>query len=98
MARAAAPEFPVVFRRAEHIADRDLDDAAGDQLAGLPADRLGVSAGHRGIFRANTDILAGAVCGSVGGPAEPAARFDRDAGAGDAAIVCAGVSLSLIHI
>src|SRR5271168_3440412 len=66
VAGAAAPEFPVVLWRAEHFAYRDLDDAAGHQLAGLPADRVRILAGHRGIFRTDTDIFAGAVCGSVG--------------------------------
>ena len=66
MARASAQEFPAVLRRAEYFADWDVDDAAGDQLVGLPADWLRIPAGHRGIFGADTDIPAGAVCGSVG--------------------------------
>ena len=45
VAGAAAPEFSPLFRRAGNFADRDLDDAAGDQLAGLPADRIGAAAG-----------------------------------------------------
>ena len=90
LAGAQTQKFSAVLRRAGNFADRHLDDAAGDELAGLPADGIGAAAGHRRIRGADSHIFAGAVCGRVGRPVGPASRADRDANSGDAAIVRAG--------
>ena len=51
----------------EHFGDRHLDDAAGDELAGLSADPFGLAAGHRQFRGADRFVCAGAVCRCVGG-------------------------------
>ena len=52
-ARAAPPQLPALLRRPDRLAGRHLDDADRDQLAGLPADRLGAPARAGRLRRAD---------------------------------------------
>ena len=84
--RAAPPQLPAVLRRPEHLAHRHLDDARRDELAGLPADRLGAPARPRRLRRADPDVPARAVRRRAGRSLEPPPRARRHAGARDAAV------------
>ena len=66
LAGAAASKLPAVLRRAGNFADRHVDDAAGDELAGLSADGFGSAARRRGICGADSHVFAGAICRSLG--------------------------------
>ena len=46
LASAAASQLQALLCRPGHLGDRHLDDAAGDQLAGLSADPFGAAAGR----------------------------------------------------
>src|SRR5689334_23550718 len=88
-ARTAVPQLPSVLCRADYLADRHLDDAAGHELAGVPADRIGSAAGDCKLLLAGSNVLPGPDRGSLGGPLGPAADARLDAGLLDAAILSA---------
>src|ERR1019366_9961586 len=56
-------QLSVVLYRPDRVADWHLDDAHRHQLAGVPADQVGVPAWCGGIFGTNSDIPAGAFAG-----------------------------------
>jgi len=90
MAGAQASEFSVVFWRADCLADRDLDDSGGDELAGLQADGVGVAAGDDQLCGTDSYIHLCADGGGVGGSAGPAEGAGLDAGAEHGAVAGTG--------
>ena len=62
-ARAPAPQLPAVLRRPERLAGRHLDHARRDELARLPADRLGAAARRRRLLRPDPDALPAPLAG-----------------------------------
>ena len=82
----AAPQLPALLLRPGHLAHRHLADADRDQLAGLPADRLGAAARRGRLRRPDPDLRAGAVRRRVGRPLEPPPRAGGHAGARHGAV------------
>src|SRR5271156_3631236 len=86
MAGVEVPEFPVVFRWAEHFADWHVDDAHRDCVACLPAHEVGAAARHCELCGAVSHLSAGSVRGCTGRSSGPSAGADLDTGSGNAAI------------
>src|SRR4051812_41777055 len=89
-ARTASSQLPVVFCGAKCLADWQLDDAGGDKLADLPADRFRDAAGIDRLCGTNSAIHSGADRRSLGGSVGSTQGADLDAGAFDGAVVLAG--------
>src|SRR5579872_6500782 len=71
VASAAAPELQAFLLRSEHFSNRHLDDAVGDELAGLPDDALGAAAGPGQFRGTDSFVCAGSIRGRVGGAPGP---------------------------
>ena len=63
MASAAAPQFQTVFLRAEHFGAGHVDDAAGNELAGVSADASALLLGVVGFAGQIVSFLLGPFAG-----------------------------------
>ena len=90
MAGAAASEFSAVFWRADYLADWDLDDSGGYELAGLQADGVGAAAGDDQLCGADSYVRLCSGGGGLGGSSGPAEGAGLDAGAEHGAVAGAG--------
>ncbi|HWO29986.1 MAG TPA: MFS transporter [Candidatus Acidoferrum sp.] len=63
LASAATPQLQTLFLRPERLRDRHLDDAAGDQLAGLSTDPFGTVAWHRKLRGSEVSFALGPFAG-----------------------------------
>lgn len=92
VAGVGAPQLHALLFGADGVAGGHVDDAAGDQLAGIPVDGIGVFAGSGGVCEPDSAVCAGSVCRGMGGPVGPSPSAGGDAGAFNGAIAAAGAA------
>ena len=82
--------FQLFFCWPEHLGDWHLDDAAGDDVAGVSNDPFGAAAWRCQLRGADCFVCAGAVCRCVGGASESPQAAGVDTGCCRSAVARAG--------
>src|SRR5580698_4668113 len=70
LASTAIPQLSAFLFWPEHFRDRKLDDAAGNDVAGLSADSFRIAARHRELRRSDCFVRTGPGGGRLGGAVE----------------------------
>ena len=78
-ARPAPSQFPVILRRAAHLADRHLDADRRPVVAGLSHDRFGAAVGRGRLRQPDSGLHHGAGRRHRSRPSQPPARGHRHA-------------------